>query len=80
MDFRVAAYLEAGECLKLVKGQDISQPEFWANLLGAIANAAIASVPDSVATQAEPELGRREQKQRELQKRVQKDIKKKLDK
>jgi hypothetical protein len=31
---------------------DIEQPEFWANLLGAIANGVMASVPDSVVTAA----------------------------
>lgn len=53
-DFRVAALLESQKCLTTVsrmvekKGWD-AEPAFWANLLGAVANATIASVPNSVA-------------------------------
>lgn len=80
MDFRVTAYLEAGECLRQAESQSFEQPEFWANLLGAVANAAVASVPDSVAAEASPELGRRAQRKRALQQHIQKGIKDKLDK
>jgi hypothetical protein len=47
-DFRVAAYREAQKCLRYVSKQNPEQPSFWANLLGAIANATLATVPDSV--------------------------------
>lgn len=47
-DFRVDYLYEAQKCLRHVVKQDPSQPQFWANLLGAIANATVASVPESV--------------------------------
>lgn len=47
-DFRHAYYLEARECLQRCSKQDLEQPETWANLLGAIANAVMASVPGEV--------------------------------
>ena len=34
----------------MVDKLDIRQPEFWANLLGAVANFNIAAIPDSVAS------------------------------
>lgn len=49
MDFRVTYLQEARKCLRYYAEHKIYSLEFWANLLGAIANAAIASVPDSVA-------------------------------
>lgn len=51
-NFRIAAFQEARTCFRLVKEMDIEQPEFWANLLGAIANGVMASVPDSVVAGA----------------------------
>lgn len=47
-DFRVKSFREAQKCLRFVSKQSIEQPEFWANLIGAAANAAVASVSDSV--------------------------------
>jgi len=48
--FRLMAYREAHKCLRMVDRLDISEPEFWANLLGAIVNTNIACIPDSVAS------------------------------
>jgi len=47
--FRLSAYREAHKCLRMVDRLDISEPEFWANLFGAIVNTNIACIPDSVA-------------------------------
>lgn len=47
-DFRVAAFLEARKCLRLIDKLTTGQPEFWANLLGAIANLGLTVVPDNV--------------------------------
>jgi hypothetical protein len=47
-DFRVQYFREAQTCLELVEKQKVDQPEFWANLLGAIANASLAAVSDVV--------------------------------
>lgn len=35
----------------MVEKLSIEQPEFWANLLGAVVNTNIACIPDSVADQ-----------------------------
>lgn len=47
-NFRVAAFQEARKCFRLIETLDVEQPEFWANLLGAIANGVMACAPDSV--------------------------------
>lgn len=78
MEFRTAAFLEARRCLKYMDKQSVEQPEYWANLLGAIANATIAAVPDSVAADVDREMWRREARDRELQTAVQTKIKEKL--
>jgi hypothetical protein len=49
-DFRLHAFHEGHQCLKMVDKLDIREPEFWANLLGAIANFSISSISDSVAS------------------------------
>jgi hypothetical protein len=77
-DFRVGYCLQARECLFRVKEQNIDQPEFWANLLGAISNACMASVPDSVVAGVVEELTPPPPQPR-LQKRAQKRIKKQLN-
>jgi hypothetical protein len=77
-DFRVTCFFEAEECLKLVEAQQVDQPQFWGNLLGAIANATIASLPDSVYEQAAAELARRQTANDRLQRAVQKKITEKL--
>lgn len=51
-NFRVHAFQEARKCLRLLEKLDVEQPEFWANLLGAVANAALASVPGEVVSAA----------------------------
>lgn len=49
-DFRVAYLQEAMKCLRFSEGgQNIFDMRSWFNLMGAIANAVVASVPDSVA-------------------------------
>lgn len=48
-DFRAQYLKGAIECLGLLGKQDLNHQETWANLLGAIANGVIASVPDTVA-------------------------------
>lgn len=74
MEFRTAALLEARKCLKYMDKQSVEQPEYWANLLGAIANASIAAVPDSVAD----DVGRVLLNRSQLQEAVQNKIKEKL--
>lgn len=61
-DFRVDCLFEAQRCLKLVGKQNLSQQEFWANLLGGVANAAIASIPDSVVSEYRREQDKRARK------------------
>lgn len=51
-NFRVYAFQEARACLRLVEKLDVEQPEFWANLLGAIANGVLASTPAEVVSAA----------------------------
>jgi hypothetical protein len=77
-DFRVASYMEAKECLQLVREQKPDQPEFWANLLGAIANATIATMPDDVFEGVMIEYARQERFYSMTQKRVQGRIKQDL--
>lgn len=60
MDFRVAYLQEAKRCLRYNAEQKVTQLEFWANLLGAVANAAVASVPDSVAHALSTEQARQQ--------------------
>lgn len=79
MEFRAAAFLEARECLKVMGTQEVEQPEFWANLLGAIANASIAAVPDTVAAEAYQELAHRDAEKRQFQKAMQMRITEKLN-
>ncbi|BCP41484.1 hypothetical protein MINTMi27_15770 [Mycobacterium intracellulare] len=59
-DFRVDYLQEAKKCLRFREGQDVTQLQFWANLLGAIANATIAAVPDSVAQALEDQQDRQQ--------------------
>lgn len=73
-DFRVASYLEARECLNLVRGQGPDQPEFWGNLLGGILNATVAVMPDSVYEGVMAELARQEYMYFQSQKRVRRAI------
>jgi hypothetical protein len=57
--------LEARKCLRLIDSLTTDQPEFWANLLGAIANLSLASVPDNVLRATEVyESERREENAR----------------
>lgn len=69
-NFRIAAFQEARECFRLVKEMDIEQPEFWANLLGAIANGVMASVPDSVVAGALAQEAQRVEKQKAARKHL----------
>lgn len=74
-DLQARYWLEARECLQLVRRQNISQPEFWANLLGAIANATMAATPDSIVEAAESVLDEPPPKlQKRVQRRVSKDL------
>ena len=77
-DFRVGYCLDARECLFRVKEQNVDQPEFWANLLGAIANSCMAAVPDSVVEGVLAELT--PPPQPKLQRRSQRTIRKQLNK
>lgn len=52
-DLQARYWLEARECLNLVRQQCPDQPEFWANLLGAVANASMASAPQAIVDEAE---------------------------
>ena len=51
-NFRVHAFQEARACLRLVEKLEVDQPEFWANLLGAVANGVLASIPGEVISAA----------------------------
>jgi hypothetical protein len=75
-DFRVGYCLQARECLFRVKDQTVEDPEFWANLLGAIANASMACVPAPVVEGVIEELTPPPQPR--LQKKTQRRIKKQL--
>lgn len=79
MDPRVLYFLEAMECLKLVQDQKIDQQIFWANLLGAVANASMAAVPDSVYYDVGTELARRDAVNSRMQTAMQKKIREKLN-
>lgn len=70
-------WLEARECLNLVRQQTVDQPEFWANLLGAVANASMAGAPSDVVETAETMLSEpRPELQKRAQRRVRKDLRK----
>lgn len=77
-DFRVTSYREAAECLRLVREQKPDQPEFWANLLGAIANATMAALPDSVANEVVVTTLAERAKRQKLQNAIQKELNRKL--
>jgi hypothetical protein len=53
LEVRAAALEEARKCLRYASQQTVETPELWANLLGAIANLVLASVPDAVFATAD---------------------------
>lgn len=78
-DLRVLSALEARECLFRVREQTVDQPEFWANLLGAIANACMAAMPEAVLDGVVAELTPTPPPaQPRVQRRTQRRIKKQL--
>jgi hypothetical protein len=79
VDFRVDAYEEAVRCLLYVQQCKLEQPEFWANLLGGIANGVMACLPDTVAYGVAERRGRENAKRANLQRAIQEKIDRKLN-
>ena len=59
LEVRAAALEEARKCLRFASDQKVEDPELWANLLGAVANLVLASVPDPVFVAADELAARR---------------------
>lgn len=75
-DFRLDYLRESRLCMRealKIQGKDKKwpeRPEYWANLIGGLFNATVASVSDSVAFGLESEQDHEREKQRVLHKHI----------